>query len=106
MSVKNASEKGILRNESASQRHNPQTVKRKHETDTRQLLRPMAVKSRLWTCTEHNRFSGVVKLASMAPNHPTYNTTVGLNRRTFKNLLNIPSYTKQCSNNRVNTQCP
>ena len=54
--------------------------------DKRQILRPVAVKSRLWTCTEHNRFSGVVKQVLMAPNHPTYNTAIGLNKRTFKNL--------------------
>ena len=51
--------------------------------NTREVLSPVAVKSRLWTCTEHNRFSGVVKLVLMAPNHPTYNTAIGLNRRTL-----------------------
>lgn len=82
----NASEKSTLGNEPESQRQVYKQEKANTNKDKRQILRPVAVKSRLWTCTEHNMFSGVVKLVLMAPNHPTYNTAKDLNRRTFKNL--------------------
>ena len=86
MGVKNASEKAHLEMSLNSKGQSTKQKQLNMNKDKRQILRPVAVKSRLWTCTEHNRFSGVVKQVLMAPNHPTYNTAIGLNKRTFKNL--------------------
>ena len=73
MCVKYVSETCILENEPANQRKQKQhkSDNARHIKTTQKILRPLAAKSRLRTCTEHNMISGVVKPVLLAPNLPT-----------------------------------